>query len=369
MGARILTRGNIAVGWAAIAAECDAYFGYPITPQNEIPEWFSEEFPKRGKVFLQTQSETATINMLFGAACAGFRVMTSTSTPGWGLMQETLAHMCNAELPCVIALVQRGGPGQGTTRHGQADYFTATRGGCGGNINIVLAPDSVQETYDLIQLAFYLADKYCNPAVLLTDAIIGQMMEPLEPRKLDFGPLAEKDWAMVGTGRRRGGKRQLIISSKGFLPVPGRETFVAQQAWLDKKFRAIAENEVRYENYQLEGARLVLVAYGYCARVCKEAVNRARAEGLPVGLLRPITVWPFPREEVKRLAEEGCQFLVVEDCLGQMIQDVELAVAGKASISTLNVLDRHLPTDEGVILPKRVLTEVKKILSKVSRTC
>lgn len=232
MGEKFLSIGNEAIGWGALMANCDAFFGYPITPQNEITEWFAREYPKRNKVFFQATSETAAINMVYGGAAYGVRVMTSTSSPGWDLIQETMSHLVNAELPAVIVLVQRGGPGQGTTRHAQMDYLSVTRGGGqGGHKNIVLCPYSVQECCDLTQLAF------------------------LEH--------------------------------------------------LDKKYKQMAVSEERYETYEANDAQLLLVAYGYTARVCREACNMARASGLKVGLVRPITVWPFPYEEVRRRAEQG----------------------------------------------------------------
>src|SRR3972149_12276761 len=211
---KLLVRGNEAVGWGALMADCAAFFGYPISPQNETIEWFAREFPKRGKVFVQSQCETGSINMLYGGAATGVRCMTSTSSPGWGLMQETMSHLANAELPCVVVLVQRGGPGQGTTRHAQMDYLSATRcGGPGGYKTIVLAPASVQETHDLMQLAFYLADKYRNLVVVLTEALTGQVSEPLELRTLDFGPLPQQDWAVLGTGQRPDGRPRTMGGS------------------------------------------------------------------------------------------------------------------------------------------------------------
>lgn len=361
MSERILVQGNEAVGWGAISAGCKGFFGYPITPQNEITEWFARELPKRGGVFLQSQSETGSINMLYGAAATGMRVITSTSSPGWGLMQETMSHAANAELPFVVVLVQRAGPGQGTTRQGQMDYLSVTRGGGqGGYKNIVLAPASVQENCDLVQLAFHLADKYRNPVVVLTDAIIGQMAEPLEIRSLDFGPLPEKEWAIVGKGYRKDGKRRVVSCGQGQVPIEPYTNFMLLLQALDRKYNEM-QKEVRFEDYLTDDARLVLIAYGYTARVSKEAVIRARREGLKVGLLRPITLWPFPYGKIKDLALKGKSFLTVEDSLGQLIDDVRLGVDGKAEVHFLGALARHMPTDAGMILPGRVLEEIKRV--------
>ena len=364
MEERMLVQGNEAVGWGALSAGCDGFFGYPITPQNEIPEWFSREFPKRGKVFVQTESETGSINMLYGGAAAGFRVLTSTASPGWSLMQEGMSQLAAAELPCVIVLVQRGGPGQGSIRHAQMDYNSVTKGGGGGGYkNIVLAPSSAQEAHDLVQLAFHLADKYCNPVILLMDGIIGLIAESLEVKTIDFGPVPEKNWAVRGRGRQKDGNRRFIHSYPSGAPPPGGfPTYLAWLEHLDDKFQQMADSELRYETYQTEDADLILVAYGYPSRVCKEAVNMARAEGLKVGLLRPITVWPFPYDVLRGKADQECKFLVVEDSFGQMVEDVKIAAHEQAEVHLLGMLSRHLPTDGGMILPGRVLEEILGLL-------
>lgn len=362
MGERILASGNEAVGWGAVNAGCTHFFGYPITPQNEVPAWFAREMPKRGGVFVQSQSETGSIGLVMGGAAAGARVMTSTSSPGWSLMLEGMSHMAMAELPAVIVDVQRGGPGQGTMRHAQMDYLSVTRGSHGGYKNIVLAPASVQEIHDLMQLAFHLADKYRNPVIVLSDGILGQMLEPFESRSLSFEPLPEKDWA-VGPGRKGGEYRQ--VHSAWGMVYPG--VYLPQIEKLGKKYRQMEENEVRYELYQDEDADLLLVAFGYMSRVCREAINMARSEGLKVGLVRPITLWPFPYSVIKEKAAKGVRFLVAEDNLGQMVDDVRLAVAERAPIHFLGISARHLPSDLGIILPDRVLEEVRKILVRVGR--
>ncbi len=360
---RTLIQGNVAVGWGALNAGCDGFFGYPITPQNEIPEWFASEFPKRGRVFVQTQSETGAIMMLYGGAAAGFRVMTSTSSPGWGLIQEGMSHLATAELPCVIVLVQRGGPGQGSIRHAQMDYLAVTRtGGGGGYKNIVLAPATVQEIHDMMQLSFHLADKYSNPVILLSDGVLGLVAETLEIRTLQFEPLPEKTWAARGRDRQGDKTRRFIHTYPSGAPPPRScPNYVSWLGHLGEKYQDIIDNEVRCEEYLCDDAELVVVAYGYPSRVCKEAINTARAEGMRVGLTRPITLWPFPYETLRKKVNHGCRFLVVEDSLGQMIEDVHLAVQGRTSIDFIGLLDRHLPTDGGMILPGRVLQEIRRL--------
>jgi 2-oxoglutarate ferredoxin oxidoreductase subunit alpha len=355
---RVFVQANEAVGLAAVAADCHAFFGYPITPQNETTEWFARKFPEIGRCFVQSQSEVGAINMVYGAAATGRRVITSTSGPGWGLMQEGLANLCSAELPCVIVLVQRGGtPGAPSVQHAQADYLSATRGGGGGGYrNIVLAPASVQETYDLVQQAFHLADKYKNPVIVLSDSLIGHLMEPLELRKLEFDPLPEKDWAVSGKGRRRDKQRRYVTFGQ---VVQGREPFPTMLSfaryWHEKVQRM--KREVMCETRHLDDCEIAVVAYGYTARVSHEAVNLAREKGIRAGLIRPVTLWPFPGRAVAAALAEGVQkFLVVEDNVGgQMIEDVEKAVCQEAEVHHLGLFDRHLPSPAGIIMPDRVL--------------
>ena len=358
-----LAIGNEAVGWGALQANCEAFFGYPITPQNETAEWFAREFPARGKVFLQAPSETSAINMVFGGASTGARVMTSTSSPGWGLMQETMSHLVNAELPCVVVLVQRGGPGQGTTRHAQMDYLSVTRGGGqGGYKNLVLAPASVQETHDLVQLAFHLAEKYRNPVVVLSDGVIGLTMEYLEVKTLDFGPLPPKDWAIEGTEKHPDSLKHYILCAQGLVSWPPYQNYLSLLEALNKKYQAMAQEELRYETWGLEDARLILVAYGYTSRVCRAAALAAREQGLPVGLVRPITLWPFPYEVIRQKAHQGVPFLVVEDSLGQFVDDVRFGAEGRSPVHFLGVLARHTPQEMGLIFPERVLEEIRRVL-------
>ncbi|MDD5093930.1 MAG: transketolase C-terminal domain-containing protein [Dehalococcoidia bacterium] len=353
---KIIAKGNEAVCWGAVSADCHHFFGYPVTPQNEITEWFAAEYPKRGWSFVQGESEWSVTGMLFGASAAGARVITSTAGPGWGLMQEILSSIAAARLPVVIVVVQRGGPGQGTTSHAQMDYAVATRGGHGGWKNIVLGPSSVQENCDLVQMGFYLADKYRNPVVVLTDAIIGQMVEKLEVRKLDFGPLPAKDWAMAGHAVK-GERYDMIASGPGMIGSYVDTLRATKDSW-DK----IAKEEVRWEDYKTEDADVVLVAYGYPSRACMEAVDWARADGFKLGLLRPITLWPFPYDAVKKHSDRGAKLLVVEDSLGQLIEDVRLAVGADRPVSQVTVLDRHNPTFSGMIMPDVVLEKARKLL-------
>jgi 2-oxoglutarate ferredoxin oxidoreductase subunit alpha len=356
MTKRILTTGNEAIGHGAIYAGCRHFFGYPITPQNQCTEFFARELPKVGGVFVQSESETASINMVYGAAAAGVRAMTSTASVGFSLMQEGISHIAMAELPCVVVNVQRGGPGMGTTQTAQMDYLQVTKGGGhGGYRNIVLAPASVQECFDFIQLAFNLADKYRNLVLVLSDGIIAEMAESIELRTLEFDPLPEKEWALKGKARK-GGRRD-FISCSNLLTRPTRDGLKV----LEDKFHEIETNEARYENYMTEDANFILVAYGSSARISKEAVDIARSECLKVGLIRPITLWPFPYKPIRDLTHAK-KFLVVEDGLEQMIEDVRCATEGKSEVYFLGATARHLPGPGGMIFPDRVIEEVKKLI-------
>jgi len=356
---RVLITGNEAIGWGAIYAGCIHYFGYPITPQNELTEFFARELPKIGGEFIQAESEFAAISMVYGAAACGVRAMTTTSSPGFSLMGEGLSAIAAAEMPCLVVDVQRGGPGLGTTQTAQTDYLQATKGGGhGGYHNIVLAPASAQEMFDFTQLAFYLADKYRHHVLMLTDGILGQMMESVELKALDFGPLPAKDWALRGIARK-GGRNSVISSLKvaGMAP----ELYGDYLLRINEKYQAMEENEVRCETYRTEDADLVLVAYGSSARIAMEAVDEARAEGRRVGVFRPLTLWPFPKRQVRALADQVSQFLVVEDSLGQMVEDVRAAVAERAPVHLLGILARDDKGGGGMILPGRVLQEVREL--------
>lgn len=323
---RILITGNEAAGEAAIRAGCRHYFGYPITPQNELTAYMARRLPEVDGVFIQAESELAAIAMCFGCAAAGKRVMTSSSSPGISLKQEGISYIAAAELPVVIINVMRGGPGLGNIDPAQSDYFQATRGGGHGDYRvIVLAPHSVAEFAYLVMLAFDLADFYRNPCLLLTDGRIGQMMEPCTFAPPPPRQLPEKDWTLTdAAGREKRVVRTLYLK-------PG--SLIAHNDHLQAKYERICHNETRHEEYDLDDAEIVLVAYGTSARICKEAVALARTDGLRLGLLRPITLWPFPSAVVRSLAERGKKFLVAEMCSGQMVDDVRLAVEGRAPVA------------------------------------
>ena len=321
-----LMKGNEALAEAAIQAKCDAYFGYPITPQSEVLEYFSLEVPKRGgMVVLQAESEVAAINMIYGAAGAGGRVLTTSSSPGISLMQEGLSYIASAQLPCLVVNVNRGGPGLGTIQPSQGDYFQATKGGGHGDYHlIVLAPASVQEMADFIFLGFELADKYRNPVMLLSDGAIGQMMEKVKFPKYEVKK-TPKPWTTTGKSIH---KDRNIITSLFIQP----EKMEAVNLQLQKKYAEICKNEVRYEEIQTEDAEFLLVAYGLSARISHKTLELAREKGLKIGLLRPITLYPFPYERLNKLADKVKGMLTVELNAGQMIEDVRLAVEGKTKV-------------------------------------
>jgi 2-oxoglutarate/2-oxoacid ferredoxin oxidoreductase subunit alpha len=321
-----LIKGNDAIAMAAVAAGCRYYFGYPITPQSEVPEYLARVFPKIGGVFLQAESEIASINMLLGAGSAGRRVMTSSSGPGISLMQEGISYMAGSEVPGVIVNVQRSGPGLGGISPSQGDYFQATRGGGHGDYRTpVLAPASVQEMWDLTILAFDLADRYRNPVLVLADAMLGQMKEPLVERVPDFPALPDQNWITQGAAGRDPRVVKSLYLGEGELE---------QHCWrLREKYRRIEEHEVRSEDYLTADADLVVVAFGSAARISKTAVQDAREQGKKVGLLRPITLWPYPEKAIAALADAGKSFLVVELNTGQMIEDVRMSAGRLAKIS------------------------------------
>jgi 2-oxoglutarate ferredoxin oxidoreductase subunit alpha len=358
--------GNEALGEAAIIAGCDAYFGYPITPQNEVTAYMSRRMPEEGRVFVQSESELAAINMVFGASATGKRAMTSSSSPGISLMQEGISYLAGAELPAVIVNVMRGGPGLGNIAPSQGDYFQATRGGGHGDYRtIVLGPSSVQELVDLMPLAFDLADQYRMPVVVLADGILGQMMEPIifNNSKLKPAPsavegtqnskLPKKDWALTGAQ----GREQNIVRSLWLVEGVLEELNYKLQA----RYEQIQKDEVLCEQYEVDDAEIVVVAYGVAARIVRGAVNKAREEGIKVGWIRPITLWPFPTEQVSKAAEEFRIFLTVEMSLGQMVEDVKLAVAGKAPVLFYGRPGGGVPTVEEILDKIRQLTIRHKI--------
>ena len=320
-----LWKGNEAIGEAAIRAGCKAYFGYPITPQNEIPEYMSRRMPEEGLVFLQAESEIAAINMVYGASSSGVRAMTSSSSPGISLKQEGISYLIGAELPAVIINMMRGGPGLGTIQPGQADYFQATRSpGHGDGHMIVLAPASIQEAVDLMQDSFDLADTYRTPVMLLADGMIGQMMEPIEWKERAAKPAPDKPWAAVG---REGHNKTHFVTSLR-LESSVNEEFVLS---LEQKYETIKREEIRCETVDCEGADLIIAAFGTTARIALSAARKLKKEGLKVGLFRPITLWPYPYQALRDLAGQPSvkAVLTVEMSLGQMLDDVRLAVEGQ----------------------------------------
>lgn len=319
MAEKVLMKGNEAIGEAAIVAGCRHYFGYPITPQTELTEYMAKRMPKIGGVFVQAESEVAAINMVYGAAGAGARTMTSSSSPGISLKQEGISYIAGAELPAVIVNIVRGGPGLGGIQPAQSDYFQATKGGGHGDYrNIVLAPNSVQEMVDMTILAFDLADKYRNPVMLLGDGALGQMMEPVEFKPTN-SVAVEKPWATTGL---RGRTESNVINSLFLNP----EKCEKHNSHLQEKYAVVQENETRWEEINTEDAELILVAYGITSRIACSAMDRARKEGMKVGLLRPISLWPFPKLPFERLAKTADAFLTLELSAGQMIEDVQIAV-------------------------------------------
>ena len=325
MGERILMKGNEAIAEAAIRAGVQAYFGYPITPQNELIAYMSVHMPAKGRTFIQAESELAAINMVYGAAAAGVRAMTSSSGPGMSLKQEGISYLVGAQLPAVIVNIMRGGPGLGNIAPSQSDYFQACKGGGHGDYHmIVYAPSTVQEAADLTVQAFDVADRYRNPVLILGDAILGQMMEPVEMSEIVPNP-PPKPWAVGGN---RHGRKPNLINSLSL-----EEGVIEEWNWTFKaKYEEIKKNELRVQMTQCEDADLILVAYGTTARICREVMHQARAKGLKVGLIRPITLWPFPFQSIAKASKKTREFLVVEMSLGQMIEDVKLAGLVDAAI-------------------------------------
>ena len=314
--AKVLMKGNEAVGAAAIAAGCKFFFGYPITPQNEIPEYMSRELPKIGGMFVQAESEVAAINMVYGAAGSGARVMTSSSSPGIALKQEGISYIAGAELPCVIVNMMRGGPGLGGIQPSQTDYFQATRGGGNGDYRLlVLAPANVQELVDLVIEGFDLADEYRNPVMILGDGMIGQMMEPVEFKENKKRDLPNKDWATTGT---KGARKPNIINSLYL----NAEDLEKHNEKLQAKYNMMREKEVRVESYNIEDADVVISAYGTTARIAKTAIDKLEKEGYKVGLLRPISLFPYPFDEFNKIKDDCKGVLTVEMNSGQMLDDV-----------------------------------------------
>ncbi len=351
MGEKILMKGNEAIGEAAIRVGCHFYFGYPITPQSELAAYMSKKLPKiKNAAFIQAESEIIAINMVYGAASTGARTMTSSSSTGISLKQEGISFIACAELPCVIVNMQRGGPGLGSIQPGQADYFQATKGGGHGDYHlIVLAPSSVQELVDLTMDAFDLADKYTNPAMILGDGLIGQMMESVEfkeRKKIDLPD--KKGWILTGC---KGRKKYCIVPFNMDPYEMEKVNFKIQE-----KYNKLKEREVRYEAVNLDNADLIIVAYGTVARIAKTVIQNAKSEGINIGLIRPITLFPFPESIIAEASKKVNKFLVVEMSLGQMVEDVKLAVNGKAEINFYGRVGGVVPTQS------EILNEIKKYL-------
>lgn len=350
-----LMKGNEALAEAAIQAGCDAYFGYPITPQSEVLEYLAREMPSRSGMALQAESEVASINMVYGAAGAGFRAMTSSSSPGFSLMQEGISYLAGAELPCLLVNVNRAGPGLGTIQPGQGDYFQATKGGGHGDYRlIVLAPASVQEMADFVFLGFDLADQYRNPVVILSDGAIGQMMEKVTFKPYQK-PLTDKSWATTGKppSRKRNSITSLFIQP---------ERMEQHNQKLQQKFDRIRECEVRFEEINTHDADYLLVAYGLSARIAHKAMDLAREKGIRVGLLRPITLFPFPEQRLRELAREVQGMLTVELNSGQMVEDVRLAVAGRVPVTFYGRMGGMIFT------PEEIEQQVETLVEKVYAT-
>ncbi len=342
MAETILMKGNEALAEAAILAGCRHYFGYPITPQTEIGAYLSRRMPQIGGVFLQAESEVAAIHMLYGASCAGKRAMTSSSSPGISLKSEGLSYLAGSDLPALVVNVQRAGPGLGGIQPSQADYMQATRGGGHGDFrNIVLAPASVQEMADLTMRGFDLADEYRMTAMILSDGMIGQMMEPVKLEAPVLKPV-EKPWALTGT---QGIREKNIITSLYLSPKELEEKNLSRFA----RYKLVEERETDYEAFCMEDAEICLVAYGISARVARNAVSAARAKGIRAGLIRPITLWPFPNAALRQAANTVKAFLSVEMSMGQMMQDIELAIRCMRPVMLVSRVGGVIPSPEEVL--------------------
>ena len=342
MADKVLMKGNEAIAEAAIKAGCRHYFGYPITPQTEVAAYMAKRMPKIGGTFLQAESEIAAINMVYGVASTGLRVMTSSSSPGISLKGEGISYLAGADLPALVVNVQRGGPGLGGIQPSQSDYFQSTRGGGHGDYHmIVLAPSSVQEMAALTVKGFELADKYRMTAMVLADGTMGQMMEPVS---LDFEvtPPPEKPWATTGTEMKR---KHNIVNSLSLVP----EQLEKLNFERFERYELVKKNETMYEEYMMDDAEIAIAAFGIAARVSKNAVNEARKMGIKAGLIRPITLWPFPDAPFKKAAEHVKEIISVELNMGQMIEDVRLASECKVKVSLCNRVGGMIPSPEQVL--------------------
>lgn len=352
--AKKLMKGSEAIAEAAIQAGCTHFFGYPITPQNQIPEYMSRRMPQVGGTFIQAESEVSAINMVYGAAGAGARAMTSSSSPGISLKQEGISYIACAELPCVIVNIIRSGPGLGGILPSQGDYFQATKGGGHGDYHlVVLAPASVQEAADLVAEGFDIADEYRVPVMVLGDGMIGQMMEPVEFTKREGRKLPEKTWAANGwrdKSRERNIVNSLYIEAEAMEAVNNK---------LQAKYAEITKNETRVQEIMCEDAEYVIAAFGTTSRIAKNAAIKAREQGIKVGVIRPITLWPFPSEAFAKAAEKVKGILCVEMNTGQMIEDVRLAVNGKTPVEFYGTTGGFVPTPDAVVEALKKLKEGK----------
>ena len=338
---KVLISGNEAIAQGAIDAGCLFYAGYPITPQNEIPAYMSEHMPLKGGIFIQAESETSAINMVYGASAAGIRAMTSSSSPGISLKQEGISYLAAAQLPAVIVNIMRAGPGLGNIWPAQSDYFQAVKGGGHGDYHcLVLAPAYVQEAYDLMGDAFDLADKYRIPVIILGDGTLGQMMEPVVMGNIKNKKYL-KPWAVTGCQGRARNITKSFHMIEGDLEILNLE--------LQKKYALVKNQEQCCEEFMVSEAKIIIVAYGTMARIAKAVVKKLRAKGKKIGLIRPITLWPFPGKTIQNITKKKTQFLVVEMSYGQMIEDVQLAANGKASIQFLGRSGGGVPTEEDII--------------------
>ena len=342
MADKVLMKGNEAIAEAAIKAGCRHYFGYPITPQTEVAAYMAKRMPKIGGTFLQAESEIAAINMVYGVASAGLRVMTSSSSPGISLKGEGISYLAGADLPALVVNVQRGGPGLGGIQPSQSDYFQSTRGGGHGDYHmIVLAPSSVQEMAELTVKAFELADKYRMTSMVLADGTMGQMMEPVD-LNFEVAPAPEKPWATTGTEMKR---KHNIVNSLSLVPEELEKLNIERF----QRYELVKQNETMYEEYMMDDAEIAIAAFGIAARVSKNAVNEARKKGIKAGLIRPITLWPFPDAPFKKAATHVKQFISVELNMGQMIEDVRLASECKVPVTLCNRVGGMIPSPEQVL--------------------
>ncbi|MBQ8180011.1 MAG: 3-methyl-2-oxobutanoate dehydrogenase subunit VorB [Candidatus Methanomethylophilaceae archaeon] len=349
MGEKVLMKGNEAIAEAAIAAGCRHFFGYPITPQTEVAAYMSKRMPKIDGVYLQAESEVASINMVLGAGAAGVRVMTSTSSPGVSLMAEGISYIAGSDVPCLIVNVQRGGPGLGGIQPSQADYFQATKSTAHGDFHmLVFAPSTVQETVDMISTAFDLGDKYRMPAMVLSDGMLGQMMEPVVLPDARDPDNDSKEWAACGHGN----KREHNVVNSLYIDPRELETLVRKRY---ERYAEIEENEQRAEEYLTDDADIIVVAYGSSSRVSRSAIDMARKQGIKVGMVRPITLWPFPKKALLKHADHAKAFLSVEMSMGQMVEDIKLAVECKVPVEFYGRTGGVIPT------PNEVLEQIIRI--------